>query len=75
LGCLVDYHGGAFIFGSAKMDHPANVRYSSQLGIVVVSVDYRLAPEDPFPAGVEDCRPASRSAEGALEGRSPLPSR
>ncbi len=55
VGCLVDYHGGAFIFGSAKMDHPANVRYSSQLGIVVVSVDYRLAPEDPFPAGVDDC--------------------
>ena len=55
LGCLVDYHGGAFIFGSAKMDHPANVRIASQLGIVVVSVDYRLAPEHPFPAGVDDC--------------------
>lgn len=55
VGCLVDYHGGAFIFGSAKMDHPANVRYASELGIVVVSVDYRLAPEDPFPAGVDDC--------------------
>ena len=55
VGCLVDYHGGAFVFGSAKMDHPANVRYASELGIVVVSVDYRLAPEHPFPAGIDDC--------------------
>jgi acetyl esterase len=55
LGCLVDIHGGAFMMGSMPMDHPANVRYASELGIVVVSVEYRLAPEHPFPAGVEDC--------------------
>jgi acetyl esterase/lipase len=55
LACIVDYHGGAFTYGTAQMDHPANVRIASQLGVVVVSVDYRLAPEDPFPAGAEDC--------------------
>jgi acetyl esterase/lipase len=55
VGCLVDYHGGAFMMGTMPMDHPANVRYAAQLGIVVVSVEYRLAPENPFPAGVEDC--------------------
>jgi acetyl esterase len=55
VGAIVDFHGGAFVYGSALMDHPANVRFASQLGAVVVSVDYRLAPEDPFPAGVEDC--------------------
>jgi acetyl esterase len=55
VGCLVDYHGGAFMMGTMPMDHPANVRFAAQLGIVVVSVEYRLAPEHPFPAGVEDC--------------------
>jgi acetyl esterase len=55
VGCVLDYHGGAFSMGSTKMDHPANVRIASQIGAVVVSVEYRLAPEDPFPAGVEDC--------------------
>ncbi len=53
--CLLDYHGGAFIYGSARMDHPANLGIAAALGIVVVSVDYRLAPEHPFPAGVDDC--------------------
>ncbi len=55
LPCVLDYHGGAFIMGSAQMNHPANVRIALQAGAVVIAVDYRLAPEDPFPAGVEDC--------------------
>ncbi|MCW2549256.1 MAG: lipase/esterase [Mycobacterium sp.] len=55
LACVLDYHGGAFSFGSTKMDHPGNVRLASELGIVVVSVEYRLSPENPFPAGVDDC--------------------
>jgi acetyl esterase len=53
--CILDYHGGAFSVGSTKMNHPANVRLASQIGAVVVSVEYRLAPENPFPAGVDDC--------------------
>ena len=55
VGCLLDIHGGAFMMGSMPMDHAANVRYASELGIAVVSVEYRLAPEHPFPAGAEDC--------------------
>lgn len=55
VGCIVNYHGGAFALGSVNLDHGACVRFASQLGAVVVSVDYRLAPEHPFPAGVDDC--------------------
>jgi acetyl esterase/lipase len=52
---LFDVHGGGFIVGDADLDHPSNVELSRELGVVVVSVDYRLAPESPFPAGLEDC--------------------
>jgi acetyl esterase len=46
-------HGGGYIFGSAEDDRARLM--AETLGGTVVSVDYRLAPEDPFPAGVEDC--------------------
>lgn len=46
-------HGGGYIFGSAEDDRARIM--AEELGCTVVSVDYRLAPENPFPAGVEDC--------------------
>ncbi len=48
-------HGGAFVSGDLNMEHAFAANYATQLGAVVVSVDYRLAPENPFPAGLEDC--------------------
>jgi acetyl esterase/lipase len=52
---LLDIHGGGFCSGSIDMEHAIAVRIASDLGAVVVVVDYRLAPEHPFPAGVDDC--------------------
>ncbi|WP_035857350.1 alpha/beta hydrolase [Cryptosporangium arvum] len=52
---IYDIHGGGFILGSVDIDDQANTRFCEELGVVVVSVEYRLAPEDPFPAGLEDC--------------------
>jgi acetyl esterase len=52
---IYDVHGGGFILGSLAMVHPHNLWLARELGVVVVSVDYRLAPEHPFPAGLEDC--------------------
>ncbi|MFC0108233.1 alpha/beta hydrolase [Kibdelosporangium aridum] len=52
---LVYIHGGGFIVGDLDTSDSASLKYADQLGIVVVSVDYRLAPETPFPGPVEDC--------------------
>ncbi|ANZ40076.1 esterase [Lentzea guizhouensis] len=52
---LLYVHGGGFIVGDLDMFHSSVLRMVDELGVVVVSVDYRLAPEHPFPAPVEDC--------------------
>jgi acetyl esterase len=52
---LVYIHGGGFVLGDLDMFHAPVLRLVDELGIVVVSVDYRLAPEHPFPAPAEDC--------------------
>jgi acetyl esterase/lipase len=51
---VYNVHGGGFIAGDLDTEHAFNVRHARELGVVVVSVDYRLAPETPFPGGLED---------------------
>ena len=48
-------HGGGFCVGTVEMEHAGAGGAAAQADAVVVSVDYRLAPEHPFPAGIEDC--------------------
>ena len=52
---VVYFHGGAWIIGDLDSHDGHARRICSTLGAVVVNVDYRLAPEDPFPAGYDDC--------------------
>lgn len=52
---FVNFHGGGFILGDLEMEHPRCLIMAAEGGAVSVGVDYRLAPENPFPAGVEDC--------------------
>ncbi|ORW36542.1 esterase [Mycobacterium paraense] len=47
-------HGGGFIAGDLETEHAGNVGLARALGVVVVAVDYRLAPETPFPGPLED---------------------
>lgn len=53
--CVVYLHGGAFTKGNLDSGDPIAWGVADKTGCVVVSVDYRLAPEHAFPAGVEDC--------------------
>ncbi|MFD8378514.1 alpha/beta hydrolase [Streptomyces sp. NPDC059679] len=55
LPAVYSIHGGGFMLGSPDVDHAFNLRLCRDLDAVVVSPDYRLAPEHPFPAGLEDC--------------------
>lgn len=48
-------HGGGFCLGDIDLEHGSVVALVNAVGAVVVSVDYRLAPEHPYPAGLEDC--------------------
>jgi monoterpene epsilon-lactone hydrolase len=48
-------HGGAFIYGSLNSHAPLISHLARAIGRKVLAIDYRLAPEHPFPAGIEDC--------------------
>ncbi len=51
-------HGGAFVFGDLETEHRRCLRYCEEVRSVVVSVDYALAPENRFPAPLNDARQA-----------------
>ena len=55
LPALLWIHGGGYVLGSVAEDDVKAKVMALQLNCVVASVEYRLAPEHPFPAGVEDC--------------------
>jgi acetyl esterase len=57
---LLWIHGGGYVMGRAGFDDRLCRRFSRELGATVVSVDYRLAPEHPYPAALDDAWTATR---------------
>lgn len=60
-------HGGGWVLGSEKNQDPMLRRLAAETGVAVVSVGYRLAPENPYPAGLDDCMAASRWIEASMD--------
>ena len=48
-------HGGGMVMGNVEMNDPYCANVADKLNVLVASVEYRLAPEHPFPAPLEDC--------------------
>lgn len=63
-GVLLFMHGGAFVLGGLDTEHTRCLAYSAAAACTVVSVDYRLAPENPYPAGLDDCITVARWLAG-----------
>ena len=59
-GTYLHFHGGGLCAGSAAADDLTNAAICDALGVRVISVDYRLAPEHPYPAAFDDCRGVAR---------------
>jgi len=57
---IVFYHGGGFVIGNLETHHNLCTEIAHQMDLPVVAVDYRRAPEHPFPAPIDDCEAATR---------------
>ena len=58
-GIYLHLHGGGWVLGGADMQDPMLERIADNTGQAVVGVEYRLAPEHPYPAGPDDCEAAA----------------
>jgi len=68
---VVFMHGGGFVIGDLDSHHSLCTEIAAELDLPVIAVDYRLAPEHPFPAAPDDCEAASRwiAANSSALGR------
>lgn len=75
LPCLLYFHGGGWVMGSILSHQPVTAALALRAGIAVASVDYRLAPEYPFPAPFDDAMASLRWLFSAAARLSIDPSR
>lgn len=67
-GAILHAHGGGFVMCDLESSHRRNTELTRELGVPLVSVDYRLAPEHPFPSALEDMRAAWIWADAQYDG-------
>ena len=68
-GAYLHLHGGGWTIGAGDLQDPALWELAQATGLTAVSVDYRLAPEHPYPAGPDDCEDAALWLLAHHEGR------
>jgi len=68
-GVYFHIHGGGWTWGTADEQDPWLDRLAERCGLAVVSVEYRLAPEDPYPAAPDDCEAAALWVIREMESR------
>ncbi len=68
VGAVLYCHSGAFVLGNLDTDHRQCVELALRAGVTVVSVDYRLAPDHPYPAGLDDAAAALNWTAGQMPG-------
>jgi acetyl esterase len=59
VGAYLHFHGGGWALGAADLQDPVSAELADNTGLSVVSVEYRLSPEHPYPAGPDDCEDAA----------------
>jgi acetyl esterase/lipase len=73
-GVVFDLHGGGWVIGNARMNDKLNAALAAACGVIVVSVDYRLALDTPMQGVMDDCLAAARwLLGGGLAGAEGLP--
>ncbi|MEY9892810.1 monoterpene epsilon-lactone hydrolase [Catenulispora sp. MAP5-51] len=70
-GTLLWFHGGFYVLGSPRTSAALASTVARRTGMKVISVDYRLAPEHPYPAALDDAVACYRAILGSAEGRDP----
>ena len=63
LPLFVNIHGGGFVLGNAEMDDPFMPNMASQANVKIISIDYSLAPEFPFPKALNECHAVVKYAK------------
>ncbi|AZI35262.1 putative esterase/lipase [Caenibius tardaugens NBRC 16725] len=65
--CVFHIHGGGYVMGTPRISEGVNISIVNQLGCILISVDYRIAPETPHPGPLEDCYAALRWVDREAE--------